>query len=89
MIVRAPKKFRLEQTDRVKQIVYYQSTRFDKRRLWKGIKMARKHLGWYSKGLANSSDFRVRINQLLDAQDVRDTIQKFYDGASVVQHSED
>lgn len=54
-----------------------------------GIKMARKHLGWYSKGLANSSDFRVRINQLLDAQDVRETIQKFYDGASVVRHSED
>jgi len=47
-----------------------------------GIKMARKHLGWYSKGLSNSAEFRVRINQLSDAQDVRNTIYEFYDHAA-------
>jgi tRNA-dihydrouridine synthase B len=47
-----------------------------------GIKMARKHLGWYSKGLSNSAEFRVRINQLSDAQDVRNTIHEFYDHAA-------
>lgn len=46
-----------------------------------GIKMARKHLGWYSKGLSNSAEFRVRINQLSEAQDVRNTIHEFYDHA--------
>ena len=47
-----------------------------------GIKMARKHLGWYSKGLSNSAEFRVRINQLSDAQDVRNTSHEFYDHAA-------
>jgi len=47
-----------------------------------GIKMAQKHLGWYSKGLSNSAEFRVRINQLSDAQDVRNTIHEFYDHAA-------
>ncbi len=28
-----------------------------------GVRMARKHLGWYSKGLRNSAEFRVRVNQ--------------------------
>lgn len=47
-----------------------------------GIKMARKHLGWYSKGLSNSAEFRVRINQLLDVQGVRNAIYEFYDHAA-------
>ena len=29
-----------------------------------GIKIARKHLGWYSKGMPNASDFRAKVNCL-------------------------
>ncbi|MGI4851367.1 MAG: tRNA dihydrouridine synthase DusB [Janthinobacterium lividum] len=44
-----------------------------------GIKMARKHLGWYSKGLKNSAEFRVQINQLWDVQEITDAVRHFYD----------
>ena len=44
-----------------------------------GLKMARKHLGWYSKGLAYSTDFRVRMNQLTDPESVLQAIASFYD----------
>jgi tRNA-dihydrouridine synthase B len=30
----------------------------------RGVKVARKHISWYTKGLANSADFRHRMNQL-------------------------
>lgn len=43
-----------------------------------GVKLARKHLGWYSSGLPNSSDFRAQINQIDDAQTVKDMIIEFY-----------
>ena len=43
-----------------------------------GIKMARKHLGWYSGGLPNSSEFRASINQAVDASEVKEKIQRFY-----------
>ncbi len=43
-----------------------------------GVKMARKHLGWYSSGLPNSGEFRAGINQLNDITDVKDTINEFY-----------
>ncbi len=43
-----------------------------------GIKIARKHLGWYSNGLPNSAIFRASINQLNRARDVKDRINEFY-----------
>ena len=43
-----------------------------------GIKMARKHLGWYSSGLPKSSEFRATINQTIDAAEVKEKIQRFY-----------
>ena len=43
-----------------------------------GVKMARKHLGWYSRGLPNSGEFRAGINQLNDITDVKDTVNEFY-----------
>ena len=43
-----------------------------------GVKMARKHLGWYSSGLPNSSEFRATINQTIDAAEVKEKIQRFY-----------
>ena len=43
-----------------------------------GVKIARKHIGWYSKGLTNSTDFRVVINQVEDGLAVHALIDKFY-----------
>jgi len=44
-----------------------------------GIKIARKHLGWYSKGLTASAEFRVAINQASSIKDVRELLKQFYD----------
>lgn len=43
-----------------------------------GIKIARKHLGWYSVGLPNSSSFRASINLLNNVPDVKKAINEFY-----------
>ncbi|MDP4708741.1 MAG: tRNA dihydrouridine synthase DusB [Rickettsiaceae bacterium] len=43
-----------------------------------GVKMARKHLGWYSSGMPNSGEFRASINQLNDSIDVKNKINEFY-----------
>jgi tRNA-dihydrouridine synthase B len=43
-----------------------------------GIKMARKHIGWYSRGLPQSSEFRAEINRLDEAAAVKRCIQNFY-----------
>jgi len=32
-----------------------------------GIKIARKHIGWYSKGLPGSAEFRAAVNQSTDS----------------------
>jgi len=44
-----------------------------------GVRMARKHMGWYSKGLPSSADFRVSVNQMSQAQEVRDLIHFYFD----------
>lgn len=43
-----------------------------------GVRMARKHIAWYSKGLHGSADFRAHVNQLADADKVRKAIVDFY-----------
>jgi tRNA-dihydrouridine synthase B len=43
-----------------------------------GVRLARKHLGWYSRGLPNSSEFRAGINRIADAAAVRERIVAFY-----------
>jgi len=43
-----------------------------------GVRMARKHVAWYSKGLHGSADFRAHVNQLADADRVREAILAFY-----------
>jgi tRNA-dihydrouridine synthase B len=42
------------------------------------IPMFRKHAAWYSAGMANSSEFRIRVNQITDATALRDEICKFW-----------
>lgn len=43
-----------------------------------GVRLARKHVGWYSRGLPGSADFRAQINRLPDAASVRREIHTFY-----------
>jgi tRNA-dihydrouridine synthase B len=43
-----------------------------------GVKMARKHLGWYTKGLPGSAEFRNRVNFIDDAGAVVQALGDFY-----------
>jgi tRNA-dihydrouridine synthase B len=43
-----------------------------------GVNMARKHLGWYTKGLPGSAEFRNRVNQVPDPQTVLGMLAEFY-----------
>lgn len=44
-----------------------------------GVKIARKHLGWYTKGLPGSAEFRNRVNFIAEAADVMDELERFYE----------
>lgn len=43
-----------------------------------GLRVARKHVGWYSKGLPGSAEFRSRVMREADADVVKSTIRAFY-----------
>ena len=43
-----------------------------------GVKIARKHLGWYSKGLANSAEFRQEVFKIDNPETVKTKILAFY-----------
>ena len=43
-----------------------------------GVNMARKHLGWYTKGLPGSAEFRNRVNQVPDPDVVKAMLAEFY-----------
>src|ERR1700733_9698232 len=44
-----------------------------------GLRIARKHIGWYSKGLPQSSEFRAAVNNVEDAATVRTMITAFFE----------
>ena len=44
-----------------------------------GVNMMRKHLGWYTKGLPGSAEFRNRVNQIPDPDQVLGMLRDFYD----------
>lgn len=43
-----------------------------------GVRMARKHLGWYSKGLPASAEFRAAVNREIEADKVRALLAAFF-----------
>lgn len=43
-----------------------------------GVRIARKHLSWYTKGLHNSAEFRNEVNRLEDPDLVREKMRNFY-----------
>lgn len=45
---------------------------------YSGLRIARKHMGWYSKGLAGASAFRSLINNVDTVEHARDLLQNFF-----------
>jgi tRNA-dihydrouridine synthase B len=46
----------------------------------RGARVARKHIGWYTKGLRNSAVFRARMNQIETAPAQLEAVAHFFDG---------
>ncbi len=44
-----------------------------------GVRCARKHIGWYTKGLVGSAEFRNHVNRIDDAATVLDEMARFYE----------
>lgn len=44
-----------------------------------GLRLARKHLAWYSKGLPGSADFRATVNRLDTVEAVLELLHRFYE----------
>ncbi len=44
-----------------------------------GVPIARKHLGWYTRGLHGSAEFRNMVNTFDNARGVLDALARFYD----------
>ncbi|MGY9019227.1 MAG: tRNA dihydrouridine synthase DusB [Alphaproteobacteria bacterium] len=44
-----------------------------------GMRMARKHVSWYTKGLPKSAEFRATINQIPEADDALKAVDAYYD----------
>jgi tRNA-dihydrouridine synthase B len=44
-----------------------------------GVNMARKHIGWYTRGLPGSAEFRNAVNQIAEAPHVLDMLSRFYE----------
>jgi tRNA-dihydrouridine synthase B len=44
-----------------------------------GVRLARKHVAWYSKGLPGSAEFRVQVNRCETPEAVRALVHAFYD----------
>ncbi len=52
-----------------------------------GVKHARKHLAWYSRGLSGSNEFRVRVNQISAVPEMTTYVTDFYDKIIDLQNS--
>lgn len=44
----------------------------------RGVKIARKHISWYTKGLAGSASFRHHMNQLDTCEEQLDAVNRFF-----------
>ena len=44
-----------------------------------GVKIARKHLGWYTKGMHGSAEYRNRVNFIDNPAEVLDETERFYE----------
>jgi len=54
-----------------------------------GVNMARKHIGWYTKGLPGSAEFRNAVNQEPDGERVLDMLARFYEPLMAAQGADE
>ena len=47
--------------------------------LYTGLRMARKHIGWYAAGRPGAAEFRAKVNNTMDAATVWDAVDRFFD----------
>ncbi|PZO88368.1 MAG: tRNA dihydrouridine synthase DusB [Sphingomonas sanxanigenens] len=59
-------------------IVDHYQAMLDHYEVFTGVNMARKHIGWYTKGLPGSAEFRNRVNQEADPMTVLAMLRDFY-----------
>ncbi|HQT66211.1 MAG: tRNA dihydrouridine synthase DusB [Rhodospirillales bacterium 20-60-12] len=52
-----------------------------------GVRVGRKHVGWYSSGLPHSAEFRAAIMKLDDGAEVDALIERFYERAIEANHT--
>jgi tRNA-dihydrouridine synthase B len=45
----------------------------------RGVKVARKHISWYTKGLAGSANFRHRMNTLATCEEQLEAVNRFFE----------
>ena len=45
-----------------------------------GMRVARKHIGWYSSGLHSGAEYRQTVNRMTDPELVKEAIRIYYDG---------
>jgi tRNA-dihydrouridine synthase B len=43
-----------------------------------GVRIARKHLGWYSRGLAGAANFRVQAHETVTIQEQQELVKRYY-----------
>ena len=48
----------------------------------KGVRIARKHIAWYTKGLKNSAQFRTSMNKIETLQEQQKFVADFFDSCS-------
>ena len=44
----------------------------------RGVRIGRKHIGWYSKGLPGSANLRAKVNSIDEARLVKSVLSEFY-----------
>ncbi|MHA1550068.1 MAG: tRNA dihydrouridine synthase [Alphaproteobacteria bacterium] len=69
---------RLTQKEMYETIIKHLARTLELYGISSGIKIFRKHLGWYSKGLKNGAIFRLEINQIEDEKILRQKIKDFF-----------
>lgn len=69
----------VEQYDMVKAHVMDMLNHYDE---YAGVRIARKHVGWYSKGFYDSAEFRIQVNQAETGDDMLNLIDDFYGALS-------
>ena len=51
------------------------------------IRLARKHMGWYSKGINKSAPFRAAVNQARTYSEASEIVEEFFDAKAMEEHT--